>query len=98
MTASDIKCVATATETVIQAVSDVTETVIEAVNDAEPADDANDIEMADDGEPTLNEEVENTRDICTPALATRIHRVIEINILPQLHKCLTKEVTINHIC
>lgn len=49
-----------------------------------------DVDMVDPSDEVVSDAV--TNDICSASLATRIHRVIEINILPQLHKCLTREV------
>jgi len=88
LTVTGVQCSATVNEA---------ETEEEAVNNTtDLVGETKDIEMEDSCEAALNEEVDSVKDVCTPALATRIHRVLEINILPQLHKCLTKEVLINY--
>jgi hypothetical protein len=51
-----------------------------------------DVEMADSCDVVSGEDIIDAKQVCSVALATRIHRVLEISILPQLHKCLTKEV------
>ena len=38
------------------------------------------------------EQTDETDGVCSAALATRIHKTIVVNILPQLYKCLTYEV------
>jgi hypothetical protein len=55
-----------------------------------------DVEMADQCDVVADEDMSNEKQVCSAALATRVHRVIEMNILPQLHKCLTKEVCDGH--
>jgi hypothetical protein len=51
-----------------------------------------DVEMADQCDVVIDGDINDEKHVCSAALATRIHRVLEMNILPQLHKCLTKEV------
>ena len=74
--------------------SPMTNSEMEFHNDNNIAhDDHVDEESMEVSETSASDAVEkiSSNNVCSVVLATRIHRTIVITVLPQLHKCLTKE-------
>jgi len=60
-------------------------------NDITPDDGSAEEEAMEVSDTSNTVEEMSRSNVCSVALATRIHRTIVVSVLPQLHKCLTKE-------